>query len=305
MWQLSDHEVVNVYALSEIAKQALQDMIDSNPDASNNTTATHLPPLYPPLLSRLVSIPHRLVARILGRNPRPLDHPSGAILNPLRERIEYIRSIFRQPMETIRSGFMNTRAAPRWRPLIILIHLSTVGRPQLKTLFTGFVEAALLLVLTFFFAAQWGGNLYITAWALGLLLLFITVGRALALMYVWFSAQVWGLHIINCDEPEEILGCLRIVCSMEDVLVTVNGANYFNGYRLDYMESFRQWRVQYTSGVFDENVEQPGAKKTDTSDGSGASGGPEKNGSTTEVKPTLGSDGQSENAIPRPVEEIV
>jgi hypothetical protein len=48
---------------------------------------------------------------------------------------------------------------------------------------TGFCEAALLLVLTFFFASQWGGNLYITSVALALMLIFITVGRALAIIY--------------------------------------------------------------------------------------------------------------------------
>src|SRR5204862_2690474 len=143
--------------------------------------------------------------------------------------------------------------------------------------------------------------LYITAWALGLLLLFITVGRALALVYAWFSAQVWGLHVINCDETDEILGCLRIVCSMEDVLATVNEANYFNGHRLDYLQSLRQWRLDYISGVFDENVEQPGTK----TDASGGLDGPKKNASVAEAMPKPDSDGQSENISTRPADEIV
>jgi len=173
----------------------------------------------------------------------------------MKDKFEYAMSIFSHPTSLLMSGFRDTKASPRWRPLIILFHLSTVGRPQLKTLITGFVEAALLLVLTFFFAAQWGGNLYITMFALGMLLIFVSVGRALAVLYVWFSGRIWGLHVINCDEEEEILGCMRILCSMQDVLVTVNGAHYFDGVRLDFVgEEFRTWKMRYVKGEYDEEL---------------------------------------------------
>lgn len=40
---------------------------------------------------------------------------------------------------------------------------------------------------------------------------------------------------------------------MQNVLVVVNGAHYFNGVRLDYdKEGFRNWKKSYTSGDFDE-----------------------------------------------------
>ncbi|KAF2472613.1 uncharacterized protein BDR25DRAFT_15896 [Lindgomyces ingoldianus] len=143
-------------------------------------------------------------------------------------------------------------SARRWRPVYLLIHLSTEGRSPLITLFTGFMEAGLLLVLTFFFAAQWGGNLVITMIALVLLLVFITLGRALGLVYVWLSSQVWGLTVINCDNVDEIRGVLRIVCSMEGVLVVVNGATYFGGYRMDGRDGFNAFVDRYERGEFDD-----------------------------------------------------
>lgn len=121
----------------------------------------------------------------------PTEHPNGASSQPIRNTLSYVGSVLRNPLSIIKSGFADTAAAPRWRPLIVLIHLSTQGRPQLRTLFTGFCEAALLLTLTFFFASQWGGNLYITAIALALILLFITVGRALAIIYGKYIAPEW------------------------------------------------------------------------------------------------------------------
>ncbi|KAF1815351.1 hypothetical protein P152DRAFT_182987 [Eremomyces bilateralis CBS 781.70] len=253
MWHASDHEVVSVYALSDSAKLTLQDIVDSDPTASTNTTATTLPPLYYPLMSKIVWTLSNFWAKLRKRQPSPPKHPQGAVVTPLKDQIEYAKAIFRRPSEILHSGFKTTDAAPRWHPLIILVHLSTMGRPQLKMLFTGFVEAALLLILTFFFAAQWGGNLFITAWALGLLFIFITVGCALALVYVWLSAQVWGLHVINCDERTKIVGCLRILCSMEEELVEANGAHSFNGHRLDYLQSFKRWRLDYVSGRHDQN----------------------------------------------------
>ncbi len=167
-----------------------------------------------------------------------------------------------------KSWFVSQRhhSARRHRPLIVMIHLSTSGRNVLITLFTGAVEAFLLLVLTFFFAAQWGGNLIITLYAMLLLVLFISMGRALGLAYVWISSKVWGLHVINCDEKEEVLGALRIVCSMTGVLVLVNGATFCDGYRLDDIDEFPRWQKRYQDGEFDAEEHPPydskGAQKS-------------------------------------------
>jgi hypothetical protein len=191
------------------------------------------------------------------------EHPKGSWKDI------HTKIILKLKWSNFKSGFINTKAgaARRSRPLVILLHLSTEGRNQIKTLFTGFVEAALLFILTLFFAAQWGGNLYITAWALALLLLFITAGRVVGILYVSYSAKVWGLHVVDCNVPEEISGCIRILCSMEKVLVTVNGANYFEGYRLDFLgNDFRDWTLAYERGDFDDGEDEinQGPTRTNT-----------------------------------------
>jgi hypothetical protein len=170
-----------VYHLTEKAKAGLEAL--KQPGAQ--TTATHLPPLYPPFVSKFHRNLGILIKKIIpSYEPLPEEHPPGALAQPIGDHIDYAISVLKSPLSILRSGFCaNTEAAPRWRPLVVLIHLSTTGRPQLRTLFTGFCEAALLLALTFFFASQWGGNLYITSIALALLLIFITLGRALAIVY--------------------------------------------------------------------------------------------------------------------------
>lgn len=147
-------------------------------------TETPLPPLYAPIVSKFRTISGKLIKRFVSSFEPPIDeHPKGALSQTYRENFEYVGSLLKKPLSLLSSSFVDNSAVPRWRPLVVLIHLCTTGRPQLRTLFTGFCEAALLLALTFFFAAQWGGTLYITAIALALLLLFISIGRALAITY--------------------------------------------------------------------------------------------------------------------------
>ena len=228
-------------------------MTDPN-DPNAITTETQLPPLYPPLISKFHTSFGRFLQKLIPSfTPLPEEHPRNSHRQPFFSHFfSSMPTFFKSFTSTLTSGFASTSAAPRYRPLIVLIHLSTTGRPQLRTLLTGFCEAALLLVLTFFFASQWGGNLFVTSVALALLLIFITLGRALSIVYVWLSARTWGLHTINCDEKAEILGCLRIVCSMQGVLVVVNGAHYFEGYRLDGVSGFEAWKREYDGGVYDE-----------------------------------------------------
>lgn len=156
-------------------------------------------------------------------------------------------------METI---LVKGNSARRWRPLYILIQLTSEGRHPLHILFIGFIEAALLLLLTFIFSAQWGGNLVMTAFALALLLIFVTVGRALGLIYVWFSSKVWGLTVVNCDSVDEIRGVLSILCSMRGVLVVVNGATYFEGHRMDGRKEFEDFIERYEGGKFDDDIKK-------------------------------------------------
>jgi hypothetical protein len=44
---------------------------------------------------------------------------------------------------------------------------------------------------------------------------------------------------------------------MEGVLVTVNGAHYYDGYRLDYEPEFKDWRKKYAVGTYDGPVAPP------------------------------------------------
>jgi hypothetical protein len=39
---------------------------------------------------------------------------------------------------------------------------------------------------------------------------------------------------------------------MQGVLVAVNGAHYFEGFRLDGVEGFEAWKREYDGGVYDE-----------------------------------------------------
>lgn len=58
---------------------------------------------------------------------------------------------------------------------------------------------------------------------------------------------------------------------MKGVLVTVNGAHYYDGYRLDYVDGFKPWRRQYAAGQFDEPDARNGVgdAKSLSSDGDG------------------------------------
>lgn len=144
-------------------------------------------------------------------------------------------------------------SARRYRPLIVLMHLSLSGRNPLATLFTGFVEGLILILLSIFLGAQWGRNLFILCYTILVLLIVVTAGRALGLWYVLQSSSTWGLHVLECETPRDIQGCLRILCSMKGVLVFVSGAYYFEGYRLDVRDGWSSWIVEFEKGMYDSD----------------------------------------------------
>ena len=158
----------------------------------------------------------------------------------------------------------------RARPLVILMHLSTEGRNPLATLFTGFIEGLILILLTVFFGASWGGNLLILCYVIAILLVTITLGRALGLWYVWQSARLFGLHVIETQSARQIIGCLRILCSMKEVLVAVNGSWWFEGHRLDERVGWDQWMLKYEQGSFDEDCTTPPSPSPTGASGSGS-----------------------------------
>ncbi|KAB2580507.1 hypothetical protein DBV05_g933 [Lasiodiplodia theobromae] len=169
----------------------------------------------------------------------------------------WVRFPFTQPLKFIRVGFCrgesSTESARRWRPVTVLMHLSSSGRNPFAKLLTGLVEGAILLLLTIFFSSQWGGNIFVVAYTIALLLVVVTAGRLFSLFYIWQSAKTLGLHVIECQSNTQISGALRILCSMTGVLVVVNGAYYYEGHRLDEREKWNDWRAKYDRGDYDED----------------------------------------------------
>lgn len=289
MWELGSHERVKMYALSDTAQREFRSFAERTELYKDgrkiNHTETELPPLYIPILIKPALWIERAKARVHGifrrrasrkgqQRPTLLPRhsqsdsqgqtqPSSIPAPPTtwdryksfpQSLWQVARAEGRRPKGLLQLGFKSHQpsyAAMRYRPLYILMHLSTAGRSPLMTLFTGFVEGAILISLTFFFGAQWGGNLVVMIYTLALLLVAITFGRGLGLAYVCHSAKVWGLHVIETDTAREVLGCLRILCSTTEVLVNVNGAWYFEGNRLDVRKDWAKVKLRYDKGDFD------------------------------------------------------
>lgn len=275
MWEKGVHERVSAFALSDLTILHFRNFIRERPYHHHFTgkylenTKTDLPPLYPPLLNTLGSATNSIISRVFTRKAsfNGLSNASNLRINPhnfrdffqgLFHNFQLVKdttvSILKDPRTFIKAGFrMRTppAAARRSRPLIILMHLSTDGRNPLVTLFTGLIEGFILILLTAFFSAQWGGNLFVMCYTTAILLVSITIGRALGLFYVTHSADVYSLHVIETQDQEQIRGCLRILCSMEETLIHVNGAWYFEGYRLDQRPGWQNLQRSYNQGEFD------------------------------------------------------
>lgn len=84
------------------------------------------------------------------------------------------------------------------------------------------------------------------------LLLAITVGRTAGLLYVQESARAYGLHMIETQNKDQLRGCLRILCTMSEVLVTINDAWFFEGHRLDNRPDWAHFQQCYSLGHMDE-----------------------------------------------------
>jgi hypothetical protein len=268
MWETSSHERVHIFALSESAEKHLRQIARKVP--KELSTEECLPPLQAPLLIRPVESVTRNITRfwyavtrmkrsIAQRQSYPArqnpHHDDRYWMIPIRFArviIARVRWIVTNIFTFFLSGFQDQNSAIRWRPLIVLAHLSTSGRNPLKTLFTGVVEGSVLLVLTFFFSAQWAGNLLVTMYSVAYLLLAVSVARGLGLLYIKWSVRSAGLHVIECESVDEIYGSLRILCSMKRLLVRVNGAWYFEGKRMDKCTEYWDWELRSERGEFDE-----------------------------------------------------
>lgn len=80
--------------------------------------------------------------------------------------------------------------------------------------------------------------------------------RALGLFYATHSAHSYGLHVIETQDHREIWGRLRILCSMQDVLVYVNRSWFFEGHRLDLRSRWIPFQRCYNLGHFDSEFDQ-------------------------------------------------
>jgi hypothetical protein len=288
MWEASSHERVHIFALSQPAEKQLRKIANKIP--KELSTEMGLPPLQAPLLIRpLVSIKRNLtrlwfaVTKIKRGMAQQQSPPPQPLLPHSDDRYWMIPVRFAKVLFTrlkwiltniatfFLSGFRNQNAAIRWRPLIVLTHLSTTGRNPLKTLFTGVVEGSVLLILTFFFSAQWAGNLLVTMYSVAYLLIAVSVARGLGLAYIKWSVRSAGLHVIECESVEEIYGSLRVLCSMKHLLARVNGAWYFEGKRMDGSPEYWDWELRSERGEFDdeksESFKVMGAKPASPSAG--------------------------------------
>ena len=119
---------------------------------------------------------------------------------------------------------------------------------------SGALTPARLLVLTGFFSVYWGGTAVSTLVLLLTLLIVVTFGRMLGLLYIRWSAYAFGFTVIECYSKREIRGVLRILASMPAVMVEVNGAQYLWGARVDGDKEFRRWLVAVEKGTYDDEA---------------------------------------------------
>lgn len=284
MWETSSHERIQVFALSDSAEKELRKIADKAP--KHLSTEVCLPPLQAPLLIRPIKSVTRnltrgwMAVRKMKRGMAQHQSRSAPIRkksDPLDDRywmiplrffkliLARVKWVLTNLITFFLSGFQNREAAIRWRPLIVLAHLSTTGRNPLKTLFTGIVEGSVLLVLTFFFSAQWAGNLIVTMYSVAYLLLAVSAARGLGLLYIRWSVRSAALHVVECESVDEIYGSLRVLCSMKRLLMRVNGAWYFEGKRLEAMSEFWEWQLRSERGEFDGEKKPPNSSSTMTS----------------------------------------
>ena len=115
-----------------------------------------------------------------------------------------------------------------------------------------------------------------------ILLLLVTFGRLLGLLYVRWSAHAYGFTMIECNDHTEIRGVTRLLASMPDVMVEVSGAQYIWGTRVDGNKEFRRWLVEVEKGNFDEPADTLSrSKRRDHMD--------EKMEDNKDAEPSLGS----------------
>ena len=213
-WSLSPHQLVQIRHFPQLTR--FKDLVRV-PNAT--TTTEELPPIF-----------HAF-------------HLIESIMQTLR-------LIFARVQYLLTHGKDTTNG--RRQPLVVMVHLSSEARSPLTIILTGFIQGLTLLVLTAFFGIYWGGTVIDTLKLLIILLATVTLGRLLGVVYVQWSSQAFGLTVIECYNKDEIRGVLRLLASMPDVLVEINGAQYLWGTRVDGHTEFRRWLISVEKGQFDD-----------------------------------------------------
>lgn len=213
-WSLSPHELVYARYLPQLNR--FQGLVE---DKHAMTTTQELPPLYHPF--------------------RPIESITQAFLLAYA-RVRYLSTYFSK--STFR----------RQRPLVVMVHLSLEARSPLITVLTGFIQALTLLVLTAFFGTYWGGTVIDTMKFMIILLVVVTMGRMLGLIHIQWCSRAFGFTVIECYHQDEVRGVLRLLASMPDVLIEINGAQYLWGTRVDGHQEFRRWLVSAEEGQVDQ-----------------------------------------------------
>ena len=179
---------MKIYALSDASKASLRGLTSSSKQAAADVIApsieTRLPPLHMPLQTTIGHALYRQCYRLWMRMPRSRKGRAGreaslesldslmkkapastSIIQDVRESAHLVWIAFvsaaKAPGKWVLSGVSSDpkfTTAMRFRPMIVLMHLSTEGRNPLTTLFTGFIEGIILILLTIFMGASWGGN---------------------------------------------------------------------------------------------------------------------------------------------------
>ena len=296
MWERGSHERVKLYAMSPTALESFKWFAGRNPHLSKTSSVAYvtdsMPPLYPPLIAKVETAVRGTIHKIMhGSEPMPTHRRISALQpslitrqknNSLR-RWEVLLHNLRNPKHYFKQTSAKSQvpaAARRWRPVYLLMHLSTSGRNPIWTLLTGLVEGIILILLTVFFAAQWGkslpfeprpesghrcslqqtelltkagGNLLVMCYTTVALLMAITTGRLLGLAYVQVSVKTHGLHMIETQSKDQLRGCLRVLCTLTEVLVTINGAWFFEGHRLDNRPDWAHFQRCYSLGHMDRD----------------------------------------------------
>jgi hypothetical protein len=134
---------------------------------------------------------------------------------------------------------------------VIMVHLSLEGGSPLVTVVTGFIQVLILLILTAFFGMYWGGTASDTLELLVVILVVVTMGRTLGLGYIRWSSQAFGFTLVECYDQNEVRRVLRLLASMPEVLVEINGAQYLWGTRVVGHNEFRRWLVSAEKGRYD------------------------------------------------------